>query len=823
MILSKFTKHKTSILLLSFIVLYACNSRSQDSIQFSRMQSFDENWKFFLGDSLAAVNSENWRELNLPHDWSIEGEFDQEHPAGLGGGYLPGGMGWYKKSFKVQDSSKLTFIQFDGVYMDSEVWINGHYLGNRPNGYISFEYELTPYLNYGDDENEILVKVDNSKQPNSRWYSGSGIYRHVWLKNLDKLHIPAWGTYITTPRISKDSVEVAIQVRIKNDYVQPRNAVVRTRILYQEAEVSSSESDFNFNAQGSETLSQDLIVQDPKLWSIDNPNMYTAQTDILIDGKLVDSYKTPFGIRSFEFDLEKGFILNGEQVKIKGVCLHHDLGPLGAAVNTRAIERQLEILKEMGVNGIRTAHNPPAPELLDLCDRMGFVVMNESYDMWNNKKTKYDYANYWDEWHKKDLQDFIIRDRNHPSIIIWSIGNEIQEQWNEKGVQTTKELKAIIRKLETTRPITVAMNPPVNMPDADVTTQFNTSEVSLNPVAASGELDIIGYNYAHQTYEYHQKNFPDTPFIATETTSGLQTRGYFEFPSDTLKIWPVRWDIPFDGGNPDQTISAFDQVRVPWGSLHETTWKIIKKHDFLSGMFIWTGFDYIGEPTPYTWPSRSSYFGVVDLAGFPKDVYYMYQSEWTVKDVLHILPHWNWKKGQTVDVWAYYNNADEVELFVNGVSQGIRKKQREDMHVMWRIPFEAGTLKAVSRKDGKKVLEKEIQTAGEASGLQLIPDRETILADGRDLSFITIEIVDEKGDLVPKAQNQLNFSVEGDGKIVGVASGDPTNHESFKGTSHKALNGKCLVIVQSNKNAGAIELTVSTEGLKSNTISIITK
>ncbi|MUP45404.1 DUF4982 domain-containing protein [Gramella sp. BOM4] len=788
-----------------------------------RKQIFDKNWQFFLGDSVTAFSSENWRNLNLPHDWSIEGEFDKDHPAGLGGGYLPGGLGWYKKTFKVEDSTKLTSIQFDGVYMDSEVWINGTYLGKRPNGYISFEYDLTPYLKYNRQENEILVKVDNSKQPNSRWYSGSGIYRHVWLNTTDNLHVSNWGTFVTTPLVSEDSAEVVIELHIENEYSNSRKATLETSILLNETEIASTVENFSLNANTSKNIQQKITLENPGLWSIDTPNMYTARTDIIEDGEIVDSYKTPFGIRTFEFDLDKGFILNGEQVKIKGVCLHHDLGPLGAAVNTRAIERQLEIMKEMGVNGIRTAHNPPTPELLDLCDKMGFVVMDESFDMWNNTKTKYDYANYWDEWHKKDLEDFIIRDRNHPSIIIWSIGNEIQEQWNEEGVRTAKELKAIVRELDTTRPITVAMNPPVNMPDADVTTQFDASEVSLNPVAASGILDIIGYNYAHQTYEHHQKNFPETPFIATETTSGLQTRGYYEFPSDTLKIWPVRWDIPFDGGNPDHTISAFDQVRVPWGSLHETTLKIIKKHDFLSGMFIWTGFDYIGEPTPYTWPSRSSYFGIVDLAGFPKDVYYMYQSEWTRKDVLHILPHWNWEKGQTVNVWAYYNNADEVELFVNGKSKGVRKKLGDELHVMWRIPFEAGTLKAISRKNGQVVLEREVKTAGEPSNLRLSADRQKIRADGSDLSFVTVEIVDKQANLVPKANNQLNFSVEGEGTIVGVASGDPTNHESFKGNTHKAMNGKCLVIVQGTQTSGNIILKVSAEGLEEQQLIIISE
>ena len=468
--------------------------------------------------------------------------------------------------------------------------------------------------------------------------------------------------------------------------------------------------------------------------------------------------------------------------------MHHDLGPLGSAINTRAIERQLEILKEMGVNGIRTSHNPPAPELLQLCDKMGFIVMDEAFDMWKQNKTKYDYANDWDKWHKQDLIDQLLRDRNHASIFMWSIGNEIPEQWNETGIEIAKELAAITRQYDKTRPITAGMNPPVNMNIDAVTLQFEKKNVSINPLAGSGVLDLIGYNYAHQTFEHHLKNFPNTPFIATETTSGLQTRGYYDAVSDTIKKWPVSWDKKFEGGNPGNTVSAYDQVQTPWGSTHEATWKVIKKHDFLAGMYVWTGFDYIGEPTPYEWPSVSSYFGIVDLAGFPKDVYYMYQSEWTDKTVLHVFPHWNWKAGQTVDVWAYYNKADEVELYVNGKSVGKRSKKGDDLHVMWRIPFEAGTLKAISRKDGKVVLEKEIKTAGNPSQLKLTADRNTIKADKNDLSFITVDILDDKGTLFPNANNEINFSLIGNGKIVGVCSGDPVSHESYKGNKLEGWN-----------------------------------
>jgi len=814
---------KYSLLILSLALLNSCSKSVEPQDFNQRKLSFNKDWQFHLNDNNmdSVAEASEWRKIDLPHDWSIEGSFDKNNPANHGGGYLPGGLGWYKKTFKVENSTKLTSIVFDGVYMNSKVWINGHYLGKRPNGYISFEYNLTPYLNYGEKDNEILVKVDNSQQPNSRWYSGSGIYRNVWLKTTDKLHVAPWGTFVTTPLVTKDSATVEIQTIIKNDYPSEKKATLVTTVYNNNQVVNSSTEEISINQKTSKNITQKITVTNPEFWSIESPKLYRAITRLKIDNAIVDEYETPFGIRTFNFDLDKGFILNGQQVKIKGVCLHHDLGPLGTAINTRAFERQLEIMKDMGVNAIRTSHNMPAPELLDLCDQMGFVVMDESYDMWHNTKTQFDYANEWDEWHQKDLEDFIKRDRNHPSVIIWSVGNEIQEQWEELGVQTTKELKAIVRKLDTTRPITVAMNPPVNMPEADITTQFDASKVYLNPVAASGELDLIGYNYAHQTYQYHKQNFPNTPFIATETTSGLQTRGYYEFPSDSIKVWPKRWDIPFDGGSPDKTISAFDQVHVPWGSLHETTWRIIKKHDFLSGMFIWTGFDYIGEPTPYTWPARSSYFGVVDLAGFPKDVYYMYQSEWADKNVLHVFPHWNWNEGQLVDVWAYYNNADEVELFVNGKSQGIQKKAGDDLHVKWRIPFEKGNLKAVSRRNGQVVLEKGIKTAGEASGINLMADRNNIKADGKDLSFITVEVVDNEGNMVPTAQNNIHFELKGNGKIVGVASGDPTNHQSFKGNQHKALNGKCLVIIQSGEHSGKLELIAKAEGLNSKTINII--
>jgi len=815
----------TTVAAMGLFTFMSCSSSDSKAIA-NRKINFNTNWQFHLNtpaDKDTVTTTTQWRTLNLPHDWSIEGQFDQKSPTGTGGGALKGGLGWYKKTFTVEekDSTKLTSIAFDAVYRNSEVWINGHYLGKRPNGYIGFRYNLTPYLNYGNKPNEIIVKADNSKQPNSRWYSGSGIYRNVWLETTGKVHVLANGTYITTPEVAANKATVKLQTIIKNEYTTEKSATITTKIYYGDSKITALKQEVRLSANAEKTISQDAIMDNPELWSVEKPQLYKAVTEITIDGEVTDTYATPFGIRTFKFDLDKGFILNGKQVKIKGVCLHHDLGPLGTAFNTRAMERELQIMKDMGVNGIRTTHNPPAPELLDLCDKMGFIVMDEAYDMWKQQKTEFDYSHDWDKWHVKDLQDQLYRDRNHPSVFMWSIGNEIPEQWNEKGAAIGKELAAIVKAIDTTRPITAAMNPPIVV-SGDINTQFDKAS-QPNALAASGALDIIGYNYAHQAYTQHKINFPKTPFIATETTSALETRGYYDAKSDTIKQWPVRWDIPFKEGNPGNTVSAYDQVQTPWGSTHEATWKVIKKHDYLAGMYVWTGFDYIGEPTPYDWPSISSYFGIVDLAGFPKDVYYMYQSEWTTKNVLHILPHWNWKAGQTVDVWAYYNNADEVELYLNGKSLGKKSKQGDDLHIMWRVPYQAGTLKAISRKNGKIVLEAEVKTAGAPAALKAVADRATITADGSDLSYITIDILDANGVFAATANNEITFSLKGNGKIVGVCSGDPVSHESYKGNKHTALSGKCLVIVQAGDKADNLQLTASAAGLKSATVAITIK
>ncbi len=779
--------------------------------------SFNTDWRFKL-DSVNAHHNitstdENWTALDLPHDWSIEGSFSKDHPAGTGGGALPGGMGWYVKTFTVpvHQKHKRIYIEFDGVYRNSEVYLNGHLLGKRPNGYISFHYELTPHLRYGNEKNIISVKVDNSRQPNSRWYSGSGIYRNVWLTTLEPVHLDHWGTFITTPVASEKTATVHTRFSIVNNRGGRKKVRFTQRIvsLAGGKDTITIQQDLEMNDP---LFEKDISVQisNPKLWSVDQPQLYKSIITLKEGDFVLDEYETVFGIRSFYFDRDKGFFLNGKPLKILGVCNHHDLGALGAAINTRAIERQLDLLKAMGCNGIRTSHNPPAPELLELADRMGFIVMDESYDMWAKSKSAFDYSLDWQQWHKKDLEDFVKRDRNHPSVFMWSVGNEIYEQWGDDSIGRViaRELVSIVQALDTTRPVTTANN-------------FVTP---WNHLINSNAFELIGYNYHHKQWADFKKDHPGKKLIITESTSALQTRGHYDkYPADSIRRWPEAWDKPFTGGNADLTVSAYDHVSTPWGSTHEESVKILLKHDFISGMYIWTGFDYLGEPTPYPWPARSSYFGIIDLAGFPKDVYYMYQSVFTSKPVLHILPHWNWKKGDTVDVVAYYNNADAAELFLNGKSFGKKSKKGEELHVSWRLPFEAGVVKVVSSRQGKKILEKEIETAGPAYRIILNADRKEITADGKDLSFITATIVDKDGVIVPTAKDLVKFQVHGGGFIAAVDSGDPVSLEPFKSDQHTALNGKVLCIVQSNGRAGKISISASAGNLQMAAIEITAK
>ena len=807
--------------LLAFLLLFVMQAGARERV------CFDSDWLFCLVDSaqMASVNYNDakWRKLDLPHDWAIEGDFMPSNPSGAGGGALPGGVGWYRKHFTVDKADKY-FIEFDGVYMNAAVYINGHLLGKRPYGYSSFEYDLTPFLNWGGD-NVMAVRVDNSDQPNSRWYSGCGIYRHVWLTATANLHVAHWGVQVKT----KASGEVAVNVEIVDENHSGVKPVIKHTVTDASGKVVATAKGNAANAK--------LKVRKPILWSVDNPYVYQVRTEILVNGKTVDEYVTTTGFRSFLFDPQKGFSLNGKSMKLNGVCEHHDLGCLGAAFVEDAMHRKLQILKNMGVNAIRCSHNPPAPQLLNMCDTMGLIVMDESFDMWRRRKTQNDYARFFDEWHERDLADLVKRDRNHPSILMWSIGNEVLEQWSSAEADTltleqanlilnaghdastlakegelsvnsllTRHLAEIVRKYDDTRPITAGCNEP------------NPN----NHLFKSGAIDIIGFNYHHQWVKDVPKNFPGKPFIFSESVSALQTRGFYMMPSDSVYVAPVEWWLPYS--DPSMKCSAYDNMHASWSSTHEETWDVVKHNDFVGGQFIWTGFDYIGEPTPYSFPARSSYFGIIDLAGFPKDTYYLYQSEWTDQPVLHLFPHWNWLEGQTIDMWCYYNQADEVELFINGKSQGVRRKaDSHQYHVMWRVVFEPGEVKVVARQNGREVRQQVIRTAGPPHHIRLTADRNVIDADGKSLAFVTVEILDKDGNLCPNAENQVFFDVKGNASIAGVDNGCQTSMERFKADNRKAFFGKCLVVLRAGKQTGSVTLTAKAVDLKTDKITLNVK
>lgn len=775
------------------------------------VENFNKGWKFYLGDETqakeAGFNDADWRQLNLPHDWSIEGRFDEKNPAKPEGGGLPTGIGWYRKTFTAKPGKdQRVYIEFDGVQQHSEVWLNGQLLGKRPNGYISFRYELTRHLRPAGQPNVLAVRVDNSAQPNSRWYSGSGIYRNVRLVTTGAVAVDHWGTFVTTPYVTAEAATVHLQTTVRNGSGGERRVHLETSILDARGKTVARKGSVTFILTDSITPAlQILDLKRPQLWSTRQPYLYRVHTQVF-DGKtLLDEYETPLGIRTFAFNAQTGFSLNGQPMKILGVNQHHDLGALGAAFNVRAAERQLEILQKMGCNAIRMSHNPPAPELLDLCDRMGFLVMDEAFDMWQKKKNGKDYHQDFKAWHRRDLQDMVRRDRNHPSIIVWSIGNEIREQFDSTGVRLTKELVATVKRLDKTRPVTSALT---------------EQEPEKNFISQAGVLDILSFNYKHEGYPRLPQSFPGKPFLATEIAAAFETRGHYDLPSDSVRVWPLDGKTKLTTGNADFTASSYDNARPYWGSTHEPAWLAVKRSPFMAGTFVWSGFDYLGEPLPYPWPARSSYFGLIDLAGFPKDAYYLYQSEWTTQPVLHLLPHWNWRAGQTVDVWAYYSQADEVELLLNGKSLGVQKKGTDQLHVMWRVKYEPGTLQAVSRKGGKTVLTRTIKTAGPAAKIELLADRSALRADGLDLAFVTVRVLDAQGNLVPDAAQQVKFDLGGPATLAGVDNGYQASLEPFKATERKAYNGQCLAIVQTSEQAGTITLKATADGLQPASITL---
>ncbi len=778
---------------------------------------FNDNWLFRVDTANdwdeRNIMSKTPRPVQLPHDWSIELPFDEGSPSGNRGASLRGGLGIYEKEFilDAQDRKKRIFVIFDGVYMNSTVSINGHTLGNRPFGYLSFEYELSPFLKYDGQKNYLKVRVEN-KQPNSRWYSGSGIYRNVWLDKRGRSYIKNWGTFVSTPEVSAQKATVKVETSIFTER-SSKPSLLRSKLLSPEGKLLQSLESPLPKMQGERLVQQTFSVQQPQLWSVEQAHLYRIVSELVIDQEVVHSYQTNFGIRYFNFDQQKGFSLNGKPMKIIGACMHHDLGALGAAVNRSAMKRQLQILKGMGINGIRTSHNPPAPEWLDLCDEMGFIVMDETFDVWTWDKeyTPYNYSLYFNDWYKRDLQDHIIRDRNHPSVMMWSIGNEIPEQdgggADTIGRSITRELVTTIKALDQSRPVTVGMN----------------SANNNNNLYLSGVLDLIGVNYHHRNWkDLGTKLFPgNKPYILSENVSALATRGIYNMPSDSIRRW-AGFSKTNNPGNADFTASAYENVSAPWASTNEEALKIFLKYPFLSGMYLWTGFDYLGEPTPYPFPARSSYFGIVDMAGFPKDSYYLYKSIFTKEDVLHILPHWNWTKGQKIDVHVYFNNADEVELLLNGKSLGRKAKQGDDLFVRFNnISYQAGTLKARALKNGKVVREQRVNTAGEAYQIKAEAERSSISADGEDLAFVKLSILDKKGNLVPLANNTLHFNIKGAGRIEALDNGYQADLEPFSNKKYrKAYNGLALAIIRPAKEKGTINLEVSADGLKPCSIQI---
>ncbi|HSD66093.1 MAG TPA: beta-galactosidase GalB [Vicinamibacteria bacterium] len=787
-----------------------------------RRTSFDAGWRFQKGDVAGAERADladaGWRLLDLPHDWAIEGPFDPQISPHQGS--LPFfGPAWYRKRFTVPDSARGRFysIEIDGAMSNATVFLNGHELGGRPYGYIGFSLDLTPHLVFGG-ENVLAVRLAPEPE-SSRWYPGAGLYRHVWVDATGPVHVDHWGTYVTAPAVGKGGATVAVRTELRNREAQPAAVALETVILDAAGrEVARSTSKPTVPAGVVAAVLARITVATPTLWDVDRPYLYTVVSTVRRGDAVLDRYATPFGIRTIEWGPGRGFLLNGRRVPIRGVCNHHDLGALGAAVNRRATERQLEILRRMGANAIRTSHNPPSPELLEAADRMGFLVMDEAFDMWGMTKVKNGHGKYFAEWSERDLRDMIRRDRNHPSVVMWSIGNEILEQAKEDGWKEARRLTGISHEEDPTRPVTAG---------------FNQVENAIRNKLAD-EVDIPGFNYGVRQYAKILEEHPGWTIVGAETASCVSSRGAYHLPVEKYEK------------HPSLQITGYDVVAPPWAYCPDVEFAGLERTPAVLGEFVWTGFDYLGEPTPYfawnqprdekDWPARSSYFGIVDLAGFPKDRFYLYQSQWTDgarAPMVHVLPHWNWagREGQPIPVMAY-TNAEEVELFLNGLSMGRKKKGGETFEIpvgqkisddlrfptkyrlVWPVPYAPGTLKAVAYNGGRPVATTEVKTAGAPARVVLEADRARIRADGEDLSFVSVRMEDSNGNLVPGSDNLVRFTVEGAGRIAAVDNGNAASVEPFQSDQRKAFNGLALLIVRSKRGeVGSIRVTATSDGL----------
>jgi beta-galactosidase len=802
------------------VSLAACLALAGVGVGAAERVSLDEGWRFSRGDLPGAeapdYRDSDWRLLDVPHDWAIEGPFDTKCSPHCGG--LPFyGIAWYRKRFAVPESAKGRYysVEFDGAMSNARVWLNGEELGGRPYGYIGFAFDLTPHLRFGG-ENLLAVRLAPEDQ-SSRWYPGAGLYRNVWVDSMASVHVARWGTYVTTPKVTDAEAAASIRTDVRNRRGEAATVTLETDVLDAAGKsVAHASSPVTVPAGATVAVASSLVVARPERWDVDRPYLYTAVSVVKSADGVLDRQVTPFGFRTIEFDKVKGFVLNGRPLKMHGVCMHHDLGALGTAVSRRAIERQLQILKGMGVNALRTSHNPPAPEMLEYCDKLGLVVMDEAFDMWRRPKVPNGHGKYFDEWGETDLRDMIRRDRNHPSVVLWSIGNEVLEQDEPQGAVIAKRLAAICHEVDPTRPVTAGLNQAEN--------------AIKNGLAA--ELDIPGFNYQPMGYEKILREHPGWIIVGAETASTVSSRGVYHLPLEKY----VK--------HPSFRISGYDIITAPWAYPPDVEFDVQDRFPGILGEFVWTGFDYIGEPTPYwdwrdktinDWPARSSYFGIVDLAGFPKDRYYLYQSVWTKEPMVHVLPHWNWegREGQDIPVMVY-TNAAAVELFLNGRSLGRKARFSEPVvlpvgkrifesqsfsskyRLLWKVPYASGALRAVAYDAaGKAVATDERRTAGPPARISLAPDRDRIAADGRDLSYVTVRIEDEDGNLCPLAENEVRFQVEGAGRRVAVDNGDAATFAPFQADQRKGFAGLALLIVGSKAGeAGPIHIEATSEGLQ---------
>ena len=794
-----------------FLICFQVEAQNRDVL------NLKTGWKFNKGNHPNAMlidfDDTNWESVTVPHDWAIYGPFDKEidkqtvaieqngekiasEKTGRTGALPYIGEAWYRTKFALPNfnNNNKVLIAFEGAMSEPEVFLNGKKVGEWKYGYSYFYFDITDYIN-SSNENVLAVKLTNVGK-SSRWYPGAGLYRKVQVILKNKESIDQWGTFITTPLITSEIAQVNVKTQVSG-----KNLRLVTNILDAEGKkITSNETQILFDNQ----FVQNIAVENPKLWSPESPYLYKAVSKLYAGNELKDEIATTFGIRNIKYDPKTGFSLNGKVRKFKGVCLHHDLGPIGTAVNKSALLRQLRILKDMGCDAIRSSHNMPSLEQLELCDEMGFMFLAESFDEWAKPKVENGYNRFFNDYAEKDVVNLVRATRNHPSIIMWSAGNEVPDQWGSEGVKRAKWLQDIFHREDPTRPVTVGMD-----------------QVKATMESGFGALlDIPGLNYRLPLYEDAYEKFPQGFILGSETASTVSSRGVYKFPVEKASMKRYQ----------DAQCSSYDLEYCSWSNLPDDDFVLQDDKPWVIGEFVWTGFDYLGEPTPYdeTWPSRSSYFGIVDLAGIPKDRYFLYRSRWNTNDqTLHILPHWNWegREGEITPVFVY-TNYNSAELFLNGKSLGIQKKNTDSKQsryrLMWMdVKYQPGTLKVVAYDDnGTPVAEKEVHTAGKPYQLVLDPDVKSIKANGEDLAFVTVSVVDKNGIPCPTASNQLQFKVKGNGTYRAACNGDATSLELFHLPTMKLFNGKLVVLVQSTNEAGDIELTVTGKGLKTAKLSL---